>query len=171
MHSLRKHRQQLAAWATLWKLLSTCDREHKLSFLLLFVFSLRKEVKRNVNETRLYNGNKCSAREKWVLRNKNCERSFLNKCCFVLCRTQFFPSPARIAHKFPHFEPFSDFYFFKYDFLFKNGKAMGALYLVALANRHIAQDKKEMLPREKLSWWLSLMLGKIQLCKRHLLTE
>jgi hypothetical protein len=37
---------KLASCATLWRLFPTRDREHELSFLLLFVFSLRKEKKR-----------------------------------------------------------------------------------------------------------------------------
>lgn len=52
VHSLRKHRQQLASCATLWRFFSSRDRERELSFLLLFVFSLRKAKKEMVKEIR-----------------------------------------------------------------------------------------------------------------------
>lgn len=69
VHSLRKHRQQLASCATLWRLFPTRDREHELSFLLLFVFSLRKAAKKwkknwNVKETRDGSTNTSARRER-----------------------------------------------------------------------------------------------------------
>lgn len=77
VHSLCRHRQQLASCATLWRLFPTRDREHELSFLLLFVFSLRKRKKcgerrregKRLNTTAV-------RREKLSVGKWNCERSF-----------------------------------------------------------------------------------------------
>lgn len=93
VHSLGKHRQQLASCATLWRLFPTRDREHELSFLLLFVFSLllrkeRKKMKWERSEAATHN---CSAREKLSVGKWNyCERSFLYFFYYAFVRYTIF---------------------------------------------------------------------------------
>lgn len=88
VHSLGKHRQQLASCATLWRLFPTRDREHELSFLLLFVFSLRKRKERKKWKKRL---RLQRAREKLSVGKWNCER-FYYVFVAVSC-TQFSQAP------------------------------------------------------------------------------
>jgi hypothetical protein len=89
VHSLGKHRQQLASCATLWRLFPTHDREHELSFLLLFVFSLRKAKKKELGMEEKVNGERYAQVTQLQLvserrREKKIERGY--RGCFMETR-------------------------------------------------------------------------------------
>lgn len=104
VHSLGRHRQQLASCATLWRLFPTRDREHELSFLLLFVFSLRKRKKCGERRRRQAAQHNCSAERKIECWEMKLWKIFFSFFFFVAVHNFSQAPRARNAHKFPHFQ-------------------------------------------------------------------